>query len=77
MSDELPIVRRLRNVSEYRSIPEMKLAADLICELVKALEEAIDGWEEGSHYKGDYLREKHGDAEGIAEARAVLDKARG
>lgn len=40
--------------------------------LREALKEAIEGWEDGAAYKGEYLREKHGDAEGIAKARAVL-----
>ena len=46
-----------------------------IAELEVALEEAIEGWEEGAAYKGDYLREKHGDAQAIAKARAVLRKS--
>ena len=49
-------------------------AADkaLIADLAAELEEALDGWEEGAQYKGEYLRDKHGDAEGIAKGRAVL-----
>lgn len=43
-----------------------------IAELEAALSDAIEGWQEGAAYKGDYLREKHGDAEGIAKARAIL-----
>ncbi len=41
-------------------------------ELESMLIEAIEGWEDGSNYKGDYLKAKHGDAEGIARARALL-----
>jgi hypothetical protein len=37
-----------------------------------ALGDAIEGWEDGANYKGDYLRKKHGDAEGIAKAKALL-----
>lgn len=43
-----------------------------ITELEAALRETIEGWEDGANYKGDYLKEKHCDAEGIAKVRAVL-----
>lgn len=51
-------------------------ALNRIRELEAALAEAIEGWEDGANYKGDYLRKKHGDAEGIAKARAVLQKSK-
>ena len=44
-----------------------------IAELEAALQDAIDGYEEGTQYKGDYLFNKHGDAEEIARLRAVLE----
>lgn len=40
--------------------------------LADALQEALTGWEYAAQYKGDYLAEKHGDAEDIAQLRAVL-----
>lgn len=43
--------------------------------LADALEEALDGWEYAASYKGDYLRNKHGDAEDIARLRALLAEA--
>ena len=46
-----------------------------IAELEAALREAIEGWEDGANYKGEYLRKKHGDAEGITQAKAVLRKS--
>lgn len=55
-----------------RKVWLMHTAAMRIEKLEATLREAIDCWEEGANYKGDYLREKHGDAEGIAQARAVL-----
>lgn len=46
-------------------------------ERVQALKEQlsnmIDLAEEGSQYKGEYLRTKHGDAEYIAKAKEVLN----
>jgi hypothetical protein len=45
---------------------------ELILKLTEALRDALDGWEEGSQYKGEYLREKHGDAEEIAKYRMLL-----
>jgi hypothetical protein len=46
-----------------------------IAELEAALKEAIEGWEDGANYKGDYLRAKHGDTEDIARVRAVLQNS--
>lgn len=46
-------------------------------DLLDALQEAVDGWEEGSQYKGEFLREKHGDAEGIAKVRALISMVLG
>ena len=44
-------------------------------ELLAALKEATDEFEEASQYKGDYLRKKHGDGETIAQLRAIIAKA--
>ena len=61
------------NAEAYTRMVEILAAKDArIAELEAALSEAIYGWEDGAAYKGDYLREKHGDAEGITAARAVL-----
>lgn len=49
-------------------------AASRIMELEAALGEALEGWEDGANYKGEYLKEKHGDAADIARVRAVLQK---
>ncbi len=40
--------------------------------LRKDFEDAIEGYHEGSQYKGDYLREKHGDENEIARLRIRL-----
>lgn len=45
-----------------------------VVDLQDALSEAIEGWEEGASYKGEYLAQKHRDAEGIAKARAALQQ---
>lgn len=45
---------------------------DRIDALEDALREALDGWEESSSYKGDYLREKHNDLEQISVYRGLL-----
>ena len=42
--------------------------------LEDALQDAIDGYEECAQYKGDYLFNKHGDAEEIARLKAALEK---
>lgn len=42
-------------------------AADLRAALI----EALDEWQDASQYKGDYLRQKHGDEARIAELRAL------
>lgn len=48
-------------------------AAEARCaELEKALAEALDEWESDAAYKGEYLMEKHGTTETIAEFRAIL-----
>lgn len=57
---------------QFQATPINLEAAERIEALETALREAIEGWEDGANYKGDYLREKHRDAEGIAAARAVL-----
>jgi len=41
--------------------------------LREALKDAIDGYEESAGYKGDYLFNKHGDAEEIARLKAALE----
>ena len=41
--------------------------------LREALKDAIDGYEECAQYKGDYLFNKHGDAEEIARLKAALE----
>jgi hypothetical protein len=51
-------------------------AEALIRDLTAALEEAIEGFQEGGHYKGDYLRDKHGDAEDIERLRTILARAK-
>ena len=38
-----------------------------------ALEEALDGWEDASHYKGEWLAKKHGDIQDIVRLRKLLD----
>lgn len=50
---------------------------DRVAELEAALREALDGYDEGSRYKGDFLREKHGDEESIARLRKVLEQGGG
>ena len=44
-------------------------------ELINALRDAIEGFKDCAQYKGDYLREKHGDDKEIAALEAVLSKA--
>ena len=51
---------------------DWRIAQKRIAELEAALREAIEGWEDGANYKGEYLREKHRDSEGIAKARTIL-----
>ena len=46
-------------------------------ELVAMLEEVAAELEYAAQYKDDYLREKHGDAETVARARALVAKAKG
>ena len=41
--------------------------------LKEALKDAIDGYEECAQYKGDYLFNKHGDAEEIARLKAAQE----
>jgi ArsR family metal-binding transcriptional regulator len=76
MSD---LTDRLRNPVFYddgrlsmRSISSISEAADHIERLEEALKEALDEWEANLHYKGQYLSEKHGDAEEIAKSRELL-----
>ena len=40
--------------------------------LVEGLRDALEGWEYAAEYKGEYLLEKHGDAEDIERLRALL-----
>jgi predicted RNase H-like nuclease (RuvC/YqgF family) len=40
-----------------------------------ALAEACDEYDEASHYKGIYLREKHGDADTLTRLRAVAGRS--
>lgn len=54
-----------------RDPPKAMLLAR-IRELEDALSEALTDWEDAAGYKGEYLREKHGDLERIAEFRALL-----
>lgn len=44
-------------------------------QLLDALEEALNGWEDAAQYKGEFLAKKHGDAEDIARLRKVLSDA--
>jgi hypothetical protein len=48
--------------------------SERVGELERGLGEALDGWQEGAEYKGEYLKAKHGDAEEIAKWRALLSK---
>jgi hypothetical protein len=57
---------------EVLTVGDVRKMRERIAELEAALSEAIDCWEDSANYKGDYLKEKHGDAEGIALARAIL-----
>lgn len=43
---------------------------------VEALDNAIGEWAYGAEYKGEYLKAKHGDEDGIAAARTVSDQLR-
>jgi len=45
--------------------------ADSILVKRQDLIEMLAGWEEGSQYKGEYLRNKHGDVKEIARYRAT------
>ena len=47
-----------------------------ITTLLAALDEALEGWHDGAQYKGDYLRDKHGDLEDIARIRAIASEIR-
>ena len=53
---------------------ELAAAKQELTALRKALWDAIDGYEECAQYKGDYLSQKHGDAEEIARLRELLNK---
>jgi hypothetical protein len=61
------------------SVPAMRDAILAIAEEMRRLRaglgEALDEWECAGSYKGDYLVWKHGDAERIAELRALLPPA--
>lgn len=45
--------------------------------LRELLAEALDEWAYASGYKGEYLAEKHGDAERIGEMRGLLARLAG
>ena len=49
--------------------------ADDARKIAELFREAILGFEDGSHYKGDYLRNKHGDAETITQLRVHIPLA--
>lgn len=49
---------------------------EVIRTLCDALESAIEGWEDGAAYKGDFLAKKHRDGEGITAARKLLADVR-
>lgn len=66
----------LRRKFPYLSNPEARgilsaVLPSVLGAVEGALKDAIDGWEDGAAYKGDYLRGKHGDDQGVAEARAT------
>jgi hypothetical protein len=44
-------------------------------QLLDALEEALNGWEDAAQYKSEFLAKKHGDSEDIARLRKVLGDA--
>jgi len=46
-----------------------------IAELEKALSECVEEYSYAAEYKGEYLREKHGDDDKIAEYRKLLARA--
>jgi hypothetical protein len=48
-------------------------ARSQVGQLREALQDAIDGYAEGSQYKDDTLRVKHGDDKEIERLRAVLE----
>lgn len=41
--------------------------------LRECLQEALESWKDAAHYKGEFLAEKHGDHERIAEMAALLE----
>jgi hypothetical protein len=45
--------------------------------LREALGDALDAFAEASQYKGEYLREKHGDEKELARLRALLPTGEG
>lgn len=53
-------------------VSDLQRAVARIAALRSALAEALDGWADAANYKGDYLRDKHGDVEDIARLRALL-----
>ena len=41
-------------------------------DVVAALRESLDGWEDAAKYKGDHLAKRHGDAVDIARLRKLV-----
>ena len=85
LMDLAPIDRQREiYMRQHRANAESGSAVDLarrardyqarIAELETALDDAIAGFEEGSQYKGDYLRDKHGDEDKIAKLRALRNR---
>lgn len=66
---------QLRDAAEIPPGQAGMILGQPLTTLVEALRDAIEGYEECSQYKGDYLQEKHGDAEDIARLKAVLAEA--
>lgn len=63
---------QLCNAHAEKAEDETLVAERKVEKLRKALSRAIEGWEDGASYKTGYLREKHGDDEGIRDAKATL-----
>ncbi len=61
-----PLVEAARERDELRA---------RLTKLESGLSSALDGWAYASQYKGEFLADKHGDAEDIAELRALLGNA--
>lgn len=70
MDEDMPL-DALANARLIATAPEM-LNDNAV--LRAALREALGEWESNAQYKGEYLREKHGDAEEIEKFRALLNE---